>query len=250
MSQGLEKIRALGVKRVHQETHISMKNIEAICDKVFDGMNNVQFGGFISILEREYSVDLSDLRAEFDAFWHEHHADETAEETIAPPKPPEPGKRKAVIGAFVMAIVVIVLFQIVSEGEPPAVPEPTVIVETPVEPVSEPIAAPVELSEPEPEPVAEPVTERLEIFPKSKIWIGMIDLETFKKDQRLTADSIVLDTNRSWLLLFGHGYVDIQHNDERIKYADENRIRFLYEDGMLRELTRKEFKEFNRGQEW
>lgn len=255
MSQELEKVIALGVKRVHQETHISVKNLEAIFSGSFEDMTNVQFTGFISIIEREYRVDLSDVRAAFMEQWQEHEADVEPELPMTSPKSTEQLSRIIIIAvALVVVLIVILLSQMLDSKPAMEEPEPSVNV---TEPLPMPVTVPtptvetnVTLTEPEPPKEEEVAVQPLRIIPKAKLWLGMIDLETQRKDQKLTSDAFMLDTNRSWLLLFGHGYFRVEHGDERLEFSEENQMRFIYEDGVLQQLTRDEFKMRNRGQLW
>ena len=63
MSSGLEKLRSIGAQKIHEQTHIARQHAQALLHESFDDMSRIHFLGFISILEREYSVDLSDLKA-------------------------------------------------------------------------------------------------------------------------------------------------------------------------------------------
>lgn len=62
MSVGLDKLKSIGVQKIHEATHIATTHIQAIFHENFEDMHHVQFLGFVSILEREYGVDLSDLK--------------------------------------------------------------------------------------------------------------------------------------------------------------------------------------------
>lgn len=59
---GLDKLKEIGAQKIHEKTHITREHIEAILHNSFDGMNKIQFSGFLSILEREYDVNLSDVK--------------------------------------------------------------------------------------------------------------------------------------------------------------------------------------------
>lgn len=62
MSSGLDKLKSIGVQKIHEATHISTKYIQAIFHENFEDMHQVQFLGFISILEREYGIELEELK--------------------------------------------------------------------------------------------------------------------------------------------------------------------------------------------
>ena len=69
MSDGLNKLRGIGAQKIHELTHIARQHVQAVLHETFDDMNKIQFLGFVSILEREYGVDLSDLKAKGQEFY-------------------------------------------------------------------------------------------------------------------------------------------------------------------------------------
>ncbi len=62
MSDGFDKLKEVGAQAIHEKTHITREHVQAILHDSFEGMNKVQFLGFISILERDYAVNLNDLK--------------------------------------------------------------------------------------------------------------------------------------------------------------------------------------------
>ena len=68
MQRNLEYLKTLDINDIHNTTHISRLSLEAILSRSYDRLERIHFSGFISILEREYRVDLSDIRAEYTAF--------------------------------------------------------------------------------------------------------------------------------------------------------------------------------------
>jgi len=63
MNDGLNKLKEIGAQKIHEQTHISRGHIKSILDEDFESMTSVQFLGFISILQREYKTDLSELKS-------------------------------------------------------------------------------------------------------------------------------------------------------------------------------------------
>ena len=66
MSEGFEKLKKIGAQKIYEKTHIARANVEYILSKSFDKLPKVQFRGFISILERDYGLDLQDVLHEFE----------------------------------------------------------------------------------------------------------------------------------------------------------------------------------------
>jgi len=57
---------------ISKRTRISRQNLEALVDRDWSRLQKVQALGFISILEREYGIDLSDMRQECRAYFASH----------------------------------------------------------------------------------------------------------------------------------------------------------------------------------
>jgi len=62
---GMEKLREIGAHKIFEQTHIAKKFVEDILNGNYASMNKIQFSGFISILEREYGVDLHEVREDY-----------------------------------------------------------------------------------------------------------------------------------------------------------------------------------------
>ena len=285
MSQDLETIKALGAERVHAETHISVSNLLAIFNKEFGKIHPVQFLGFISILEREYGADLYELKAEF-AEYRDAHAEEEPERTIVPPSFDVPKKQqpKWLYAVAAVAALLWLFYQFGSSEKPsrsPAVTQQETPAEQPMERTAveqaetpleeaalqpdETVAEQVPEAEPaeamgteenasemalagEPEPVV--IHDTLSIMPTLKLWVGMINLDTRERQQMVTSDTIAVDTNHPWLFLFGHGHLKIEHNGEVTELSSKDRLRFIYKEGEMRQITPSEFRSYNGGREW
>lgn len=65
---GIEFLKQEGLDKVSNKTFINQENLTYLLDKDFEKLHQTKAIGFIQILEREYPVDLSDLRAEYLAY--------------------------------------------------------------------------------------------------------------------------------------------------------------------------------------
>ena len=63
--ENFEQLQELGSKKIVAATHIPLAHLEMILNREFDQFKKPQFFGFVSILEREYKIDLSGLKQEF-----------------------------------------------------------------------------------------------------------------------------------------------------------------------------------------
>ena len=265
---GLEKLQGIGAHKIFETTHIAKKFVEDILNKKYSSMTKIQFMGFVSILEREYNIDLHELQEEYLEVSSTHNVkgaepfvvskqDDVDEKTI---------NKNAYI--FVGLLVVVALFMLF---KPESSPEESKKVETVVEVKSMHVenelnnstiekaklnltaldGNSMEVKEVIAEEVVEPVhTSKFTVIPRSKLWIGIVNLETFKRTQKMSSKSFDLDPDKEWLLVMGHGFVNFEVNGEEQNFKDERKVWFAYENGSLKKLTRSEFKEKNRGKAW
>ena len=270
---GLEKLKSIGAHKIFETTHIAKKYAQDILDEDFSSMTKIQFAGFISILEREYSVDLQDLILAYGIIPKE--TQEVKKEPFivtSAEEGAEKGSNRTLYIGLAVAFIVILLLVLKFSGSSEKVDS---------EPKQEPLTVINELNnttiqeaknnlstldntsleniQGEVEPVVvkeeivaiEPIhTTKFIITPRSKLWIGIVDLDTFKRSQKLGSVPFELNPDKEWLLVMGHGFVDFEVNDEEKHFKDKNKVWFAYENGTLTKITRAEFKEKNRGKAW
>lgn len=274
-----EDLQNLGVNAIHEHTHIARHQIELLLGKSFHQLNRVQFMGFVSILEREYAIDLTSLRDEYDA----QIPKQTTLEGVSPSavlQAPSTSRQKWIMGA-IGAIAILVVIASMTQGEISTAPKEEVmslnsaaieVVEanatletnTTVEiNATESNVSDVNVSEAR---ISVPVQEQnrtiitnpqglnfghaLSIKPASKVWVGMMDLATGEKTQKVTKEAIAIDTTKNWLFVFGHGRLQILTADGSTTLKERNAIWFAYENGSLQQLSREEFEVKNHGSKW
>ncbi|MGZ5208748.1 MAG: hypothetical protein ACXWB0_06995 [Sulfuricurvum sp.] len=279
-----EDLQNLGVNPLHEHTHISRPQLELLLNKSFDQLTRVQFMGFVSILEREYAIDLTALRNEYDTQIPKQKTfDGVAPSTVL--QAHSTARQKWIIGA-IGAIIILVLIASMTQGELSVAPKEeamqlnSAIVDAFEENntretnatadanipelniseanISEANISQQRLSTPSQEQnssvVAESKSEKFEnalsINPSSKVWVGMMDIATGKKTQHITKEPIVIDTTKNWLFVFGHGRLQIVTSEGSTTLRERNAVWFAYEDGALQQLSREEFEIKNHGSKW
>lgn len=262
----IQKLHDIGAQKIFEQTHIAKKFVEDILNENFTTMNKIQFTGFVSILEREYSVDLHSLRDKYNEALNIAAGVDNEPFVVSAQETEETSKNRPIyiIGALVVAGILFILMNSSETSENIEVvkesittPEQVVLESTTIE------EAKVNLNhlgnttvvEIEKEEVLEQVIEpmhlgKFEVIPRSKLWIGIVDTETYVRTQKLGSVPFELASDKNWLLVMGHGYVNFEVNGEELKYKDESKVWFSYENGSLSKLTRSEFKEKNRGKAW
>ncbi|QHG90453.1 hypothetical protein CVO_00770 [Sulfurimonas sp. CVO] len=297
MSEDVEKLKKFSAQKIHEETHISLIHVQALLDENFEGMNSVQLKGFLSILEREYSLDLSELRDKANEYFQ---SNAPVEESVNLSRYLIKEKRNFTLLYIIFGIVVIaaltyfiikssedVLYTIdnsviesaksnileiqndknsslpdenrsLNTQEVQELPEAAEAVEsaellesTKESELAEELKSVNEVESVEPQNGDVEVQQvSFKIIPKSKVWLGYIDLKNYKRYQETLSGEFSLDPKKEWLLLFGHGYIDIEINGEIIKFSNPKNIIFSYINSELKEIDMEEFKRLNKGKGW
>lgn len=275
MSEELDILKRIGTQSIHEDTHVPIVYIKAILDEDFDSFQKVQFLGFISILEKEYNLNLSPIRVK----GLECFEDIDLEKGIFV----IPKKKKKKTSRYFFIAIIIVLFAVIYEMNYVEKDEQTkpvvdnVLIQKvqkkikPIKKVQElnktsesnnskivlEILQPIEVVEKvevlEMVEVLEPVEmiiKSFKIFAKSKVWLGYIDVKTNQKKQKIFRGEIEFNPNKKWLLVFGHAHIDMYINGKIVKMSSHNNVRYLYENATLRAISIREFKKINRGHKW
>lgn len=283
MDEGIKRLREIGAQKIYEQTHISRANIEAILDQTFTGMMPVQVSGFISILEREYGVDLSRLKESYSADANKLaikisvKVDSSDTELSEPHLEEEQRSWKWLIALLLVAVVFAVMMMTGGEDEErlhPTDVEQAVAQQSPtdasldttledsdakmspaLEQMSDETAdlnSSVVASSEETETAVEPVkaTTYLTIVPRARLWMGIIDLSNRKRSVEITKDPVELNASKPWLLVFGHGHFNIENGEQELKFKRQGKIRLLFEDGLVSEIDAEEYKARNGGRNW
>ena len=273
MNDDLKILKDIGAQRIHNETHISREYVQAIIHETFDGLQSVQFVGFVSILEREYHVDLSDLKAKGLEYFRDEDekSDKVKKVFITPKKKKSNSTMYVVLGIILFSSLIYYTFNYINSATPTievvdntkidnvtnniiAEPELIVVADTnltlsTVEETTD-VNATIEEVEVVEEAEVEEVIKTLKIQPKNKIWAGYINIETNQKYQKIFRKEFALDVSKNWLLLFGSGTVYLEVNGEQQKFSSKQNMRFKYKDGEFTKITVTEFKSLNKGRKW
>lgn len=269
MQNGFEQLQQIGIERIVEKTHISHRNVEALLQRRFKNIPRVQFMGFVSILEREFACNLDDLRADYQAYFDANcSVEEQVELFINADKAP-PSKFPAIFAVVLILVGAIVLLNYFSKSD--SVQQPEINDSALIEATAALKSAAPEVLEPEanasepqmnsslsvavPSDILEEANlaeapKPISIVPRAKVWMGIIELPERKRTQRLSETPYDLNASSSYLIVLGHGFVDIVEGNETRRLNDKNRLFFIYENYELRQLGRKEFEPLNQGRVW
>ncbi len=266
---GMEKLREIGAHKIFEQTHIAKKFVEDILNGNYASMNKIQFAGFISILEREYSVDLHEVREDYNDRFNKSESTKGEPFVVSAQEAEKQSANKSlfIAGGLVAAGILLAMFSFSTTSDVKEESSQPAVAEVEIEAVEEELdsvmiqEAKVNLNHLGNTTVTEPPQQKeitvepvhlgkFEIIPRSNLWIGIVDMETFKRTQKLGSVPIELASDKNWLLVMGHGYVNFEVNGEEMKFQDESKVWFAYENGALKKITRNEFTTKNRGKAW
>lgn len=113
------------------------------------------------------------------------------------------------------------------------------------------------------QPIENMVTEETEVVTASAIstitinptrgmlWFGFINVDTKKKKEFMKQVSTPFDIKDGrWILVTGHGFVDVVSELETIEVSDRNKHYFYIDSTELKEISQKEFRDLNGGHGW
>jgi len=270
MSEALERLKDIGAQKIYEDTHIPVEHVQAILYESFDGLNKIQFVGFVSILEREYGEDLSDVCARGVGYFDEKNPPDEAITNDAMFKSSSKKKNSTLVYIiFAIILLVIAIFYTMQSADKTlqsATKENKII-----QNVQKNIAVDVNSSENNssdanvsaavvdtntsvvlPEKAKEPkaVTHTLQIIARTKVWLGYIDVATDQKYQKTFEGTFDLDPSKEWLFYFGHGYIDVVIDGKKEVFNSKNTLRLHYQDGNITKISLNDFKKLNRGSTW
>ncbi len=86
---------------------------------------------------------------------------------------------------------------------------------------------------------------------RGTLWFGFINLDSKKKREFMKKTSTPFDIKGGrWLLVTGHGYVDIVSDVKTIELADSKKHYFYIDSKEIKTLTRREFRKMNGRRGW
>ena len=86
---------------------------------------------------------------------------------------------------------------------------------------------------------------------RGMLWFGFINVDTKKKKEFMKQVSTPFDIKDGrWILVTGHGFVDVVSELETIEVSDRNKHYFYIDSTELKEISQKEFRDLNGGRGW
>jgi hypothetical protein len=274
MNETLQKLHDIGIEEINQKTHISVHSLKAILEERFTDISHIQYTGFLTLIESELKLDLTELRETYKAYKEDiGQVDDNRELFVNTPT--EAKNYKAlIISAISIALVIIFISTISGENSSDADLLDTKLENSAIKDATKHITtlahnttlstnnSATAIKKPKTKIPSFNATEAIEdetksknthafvLYPKEALWIGIIDIDTKEQRDTITSAPYVLDENANLLISLGHGMVRLELNSDVTNLSDTGRIRYLYNNGQLKRISLEKFKELNEGKSW
>jgi hypothetical protein len=269
MNESIEKLQNIGVEKIYKDTHIPREFIQPLLEGDFTKFTKLQFLGFITILEREYDLDLESLKEQGLTYFKEKeeqgHKEVNTDLFLSPKQQKNFVPYILIFVAFILLLGAYFSFNSISNEDDTLLVEevaPVSIVQenkkliqeintTKTQELNQTQEIATQQEEKKPEaPKDEAVATSFVIKPLKRLWMGYIDVSNFKHYQKTFSTELALDPKKEWLLTLGHGYFNAVINGKEEKFRSSKNLKFHYKDGVLKKVSREEFKKLNRGRTW
>ncbi len=338
---GVSFLKELGLKEVSNKTFINLENLTALLDKDFAKLNRTKALGFIQILQREFGVDLNELKTEYLQFDNAHVKPKENYQTVAPiDVDDEKPKRFLVYVLLGLAALVAAYFLFFNSGNSesmslvdlnvvkndvvteeakesllaldevyeketnqsdevdlnkvvqemfkntddnesneseetnetllvdvnasemiaPASEEKIVLGTSVLETATNTKVVEKPIQEEEKLVISPKVKKTVEvknenrgglyIEPTQKAWVGVIFLDSMKKKDFLIRHRLQLDASKDQIILVGHKNFKIFNKQLERGFKSKKKAMFLYKDGELREISKKEYDRYRGKVRW
>lgn len=88
------------------------------------------------------------------------------------------------------------------------------------------------------------------IMPTKRIWIGMINLDTFARKESISDQNMTIDLTKRQIFKTGNGFFKLSYDGSVEDFTEQGSTRFLVENGELKKISEEKFIELNRGKNW
>ncbi|MCW0185911.1 hypothetical protein OJP00_04900 [Campylobacter lari] len=286
-----KKLEDLNLLEVQKRTQIEIACLEYIIKKDFKSLSRFNVNGFIKILQREYELDFSNFLEEYHAYLEENGIEKKNHVHISPRMNSYTKESSSVWYIVIIVVVLLIValawgvsrfFQssTLDENTTNVLNQEQVVLEEKVDENETPVLNffaddAMENNETN-ATILEPISENnntektLEdnassnmpeeniillnesiIKPSAELWIGMVDLKTFRKSSLTIKNDYVLPLDKDMLITTGHAAFSLNDENNNILEFKNGVSKFLMiKDGKIKQITKAEFIKENRGKLW
>ena len=280
MSDDFDKLKLLKAEQIFEKTHITKRNINNILSKSFEKLDKIQFNGFVSILEREYSLNLQELRDEYQEYAINN--DEISEPELRSISN-NTGKSRGLFWIVIIALIIIIATWLIyntyaskqsSQMQPVLSLNATarssnataidanstnstvITANSKKSKVSNMLLANPNIDKTLMHKndinttVATKEVKTIRLLTKAKLWLGITNMKTWRQRQKIVTSSLDLNSTGEYLLILGHGMVQIKTDDKNISFPQPKTVFLMLKNGKVTQLTHSQFVKLNKGKLW
>jgi len=238
---------------IAKQTKIDKKSLENLFDLKFDNIRKAKAVGFVSILEREYQVDLSKLKSEVVSYYKEHKTNVSV--VVGIPREMPKRKNPKMVLSVVATFIVLTSVFLFTQVDKNTFKNIGVLVDK--QTIQEYLFDDTNQTDKirnknlESEKLAVDYHKFVEIIPVDKLWIGIIELGSLKRDYFVIDKSHRLDiSTKSWLLATSALNFSIKNSKGKRVFNDEEEHYFKIDKKVIQLLTQKEYVAQGGWDEW
>lgn len=268
---GFQELTKIHVSDIVEKTHIRADTVRAIVQKDFGQIHAVKARGFISILEREYNLDLDEWIHEYMDFKREEsHGTTNQGYFVVAEQSDEEQKSKA--KKWGISILVLVALVIIGYGlstlSISATPSADSNTDIPLFEMNQTVdtndsndtndtnsslVSVVEANISEYNttvnnqvPTVTDTAADGTVTPGKKIWIGLRNVSEKSFQSINGMEPFVLNSQKEYLLQAGHGFFTIQFAGKTYKPQTMHFTRLYISNGVIREVSKSEFEQMEK----
>ena len=263
------------VQSIHNKTKISIDVLNKIIAKDFTTFKKVQVFGFISILEREYGGRIDDLRDECEEYFAANIKEDMP--FIAPDVVKKASKSKWLVwlAAFgILALATYFLMQSRVQNDIPVYQEDINL--TTLSNTNGKIEANVTINATKKDTnITIPALttdgntslsidnnkslgtdnnstalQQFKIIPKTKLWFGIMNLETKELKNSIISNAFDVDTTKQWLIATSKASFSLQTPQGLKEFADYKVHYFKVDNTGFEEITKEQFVALGGPKKW
>lgn len=281
----IKLLEEIGLREISRKTYIEVAYLQMMIDKNFEKLNRANALGFANIIQREYGIDLSNWIKEFNEYSN-NNTKNTTDEQVFDSQNPSSFQNKFYITVLVVFMILLIVFLYylfygkneaprAQEQEATSIASPIVMkavenltdasfnayseLDTHNESVTNDTVlisetnATSEILTNQADDINTPtlVDEFALLKPNTKLWIGVIDLNTFNKEVYSQNENLKIDLSRNLIIITGHGHFKLENTNGNDKSFASQEPKYLHvSNHTVLPITKEEFKTLNRGNNW
>ena len=252
------------IKSIRQKTKISEDDLQRLLNEDFSTLSKPKALGFITILAREYSVNLDSLKASAQAYYS--HQYEESKPKIAFSPIVEESSRSKWVTVLILIVLGVVTWYFFTQFDKKTLGRllPTEVKSIVTDDIPIDSEASLKITKPASRKIPKVVkakilapkkqdldtvtaqvsvpSARMTIIPRGKFWFGLIDMDSGLRDQFTISKNLTFDlADKSWLLATdSHAFSLIQGNDKE-SHSDGRRHYFEVNNSGIKVLTKKDY---------